>query len=193
MREAIAKALGGRVTEVEASARLRGPTTVAEGQYVLHMADGDPAREVGLVVYRQSIPVQVRPVFWLNLEDGGQVVLVGTPAGIVREDLPPHWIASDYLADRGDACSIRFLALNPPRTLAQRAHANGPLVLADSSFRPDHPVTCNVQARALFGFAPQSRTIETLALIVHRTRDRVEAETVLGLLECLFAEPGTPA
>lgn len=189
MHEAIARALAPFATEVEVSARLRGPTTIDDGQYVLHMRGAEPAREVGLVLYRQSIPVAERPAFWINLIGGDQAIVAANESGLLREDLPPDWIASDYLEHRDGDCSIRFLALNPRRTLRSRKRGDGRQFVADSTFLPDHPVTRNLQARALFTFAPATRTVEALALMVHRASGAAEAEALLLALEPLLDEP----
>lgn len=183
---AIQRALGERVLRVEASARLRGPSTTDEGQYVLHMAP--ESREVGLLAYRQSVPFEEDPAFWINLEGGKQAVLAVEGDSLVRRDLPDDWIASDYLARFGDEVSVRFVALNPPRTLSTRSRAESAWILADSIFFEDAPSARRIQSRALFGVDARRRTVEVLALTVHRCRDRVEAETLLGLLEHVLDE-----
>ncbi|MFK7739675.1 MAG: hypothetical protein AB8H80_05070 [Planctomycetota bacterium] len=186
MLDSIADALGDRIVKIAASPRMRGPTTTADGQYTVCMR-GPEYREVGLVVYRQSVPAADRPVFWINLEGGEQAAVVAAAGGgLERQDMPADWIASDYLAHHGDDCAISFVALNPRRTLRQTGRGR---LVADSAFLAEHPVTGNVQARALFRFEAASETVEVLALTVHKVRDRVEAGELLGLLEPLFEQP----
>jgi hypothetical protein len=181
----IATALGDCFVKIAASPRMRGPTTSHEGQYLLCMR-GPEYREVGIVVYRQSVPISTRPVFWINLEGGEQAAIVASGNGITRQDMPTDFMASDYLEQHGEDCSIRFVALNPRRTL--RVHDNG-IIVADSAFHEIHPATKNMQARALFRFAAPTKTIEVLALTVHQAQDRVEAAMLLDRLEALFDEP----
>jgi hypothetical protein len=195
----IATALGDCIVKIAASPRMRGPTTnfdgtnsdgtnsdgtSSDGQYLLCMR-GPEYREVGIVVYRQSVAVHTRPVFWINLEGGEQAAVVATGDGIARQDMPADFMASDYLKRHGEDCSIRFVALNPRRTLRVNEHG---VIVADSAFLQSHPVTTNMQARALFRFAASTDTIEVLALTVHQARDGAEAAMLLARLERLLDE-----
>ncbi|MEZ6036804.1 MAG: hypothetical protein R3F29_04955 [Planctomycetota bacterium] len=103
--------------------------------------------------------------------------------------MPANRVASDFLARHGEHCSIRFVALNPRRRLCVRDDG---IIAADSAFLAAHPVTSNLQARALFKFDAACDSVEAPALSVHEARDHREAELLLGLLDPLLDRPAPP-
>lgn len=189
LQQEMCKALGTSVSRVERSARLRGPTTTVDGQYVLHL-NTKPPREVGLVAYKQQFSLNSAPFFWINLKgdiDKGeptQVVLLPTDTGLRRDEIPSDWIMSDYLHDRKPTRSPSFIAINPPRTVT-KMDDGGKRWSADSGWVASHPVAPNQLARTIFVADPQSQKLTVYAFMLHRLSNEAEGQRLMKQLETL--------
>ena len=182
LRARIARALAPYATAVERTDRLPGPVAGSQGQYVARLK-GD-GREVGLFVMAYAWPEVEAPFFWINLhgDPPGQVVLVPEGDRLVEDSIPPDWIMSDYLRARRPTRSPSFIALNPRRVL-RRAGGSGERYVADSGFVPEHPVTRHLLARTHWWIERETGRVRALSLMVHRTVDEAEANTLMQALE----------
>ena len=170
----IQNSLGNKVTKVIVSSKIHAPVLGDDGQFLITLKDG---REIGVVALIYEWKVESSPIFWVNLLEGKQCVIVPKESELYLDEVPSDWIASDYLKERKPHQQLSFLALNPRRKIIKFSKQK---FSAETNYESGHPVSGNL--KGLTTFTTENSNLRVISLFAYNVENEAEAD-LLDLAE----------